>query len=327
MVRRPLSDGSRAFTLIELLVVIAIIAILIGLLLPAVQKVRDAAARMQSANNLHQIGLACHNFNDNQGSLPLQWTPWWGAGGIMQDSWPADTSTHILLLPFIEQDPLRKKEHQYGPWAEVTWWPPNQLPPGVPPVGSTVVKTYQAPADVPGTLDWPTSPQGYGDGSHPWYSWMKIHTFATTNYALNTQLFGNPANKPGDVWDGWNLTHSRNPLAIQRIRDGTSNTILFAEKRATCPLSWMPGKRTIMSWVSFPYEYPNAPLFHGGNGPPQFGTTNINCDPYRPHALSTGVCNVLLADGSARGVSQGISAETWREACDPQDGAVLGADW
>ena len=69
----------------------------------------DAAARMQSANNLHQIGLACHNFNDTEGTLPLQWTPWWGPGGIMQDSWPADTSTHILLLPFFEQDNLYRR--------------------------------------------------------------------------------------------------------------------------------------------------------------------------------------------------------------------------
>jgi prepilin-type N-terminal cleavage/methylation domain-containing protein len=323
---RPLR---KAFTLIELLVVIAIIAILIGLLLPAVQKVRDAAARLESQNNLKQIGLACHNCNDVYKSLPIQWTPWWGPGGKFQDTWPADTSTHIILLPFIEQDNLKKQEHQYGPWAEVTTWPPNTLPPGLTPVCADIVKTYQAPNDgVSGTLDYPTSPQGYGDGKNPWYSWMKVHTFALTNYALNTQVFGNPRNKLGDVWDGWNLAHStQHQLAIQQISDGSSNTILFAEKRASCPLSWMVGGKTIVSYVSFPYEYPNAPLFHGGNGPPQFGTTNSNCDPNRVHALSTAVCNVVMGDGSVRSVGSGVSALTWQLACDPQDGQVLPADW
>jgi prepilin-type N-terminal cleavage/methylation domain-containing protein len=272
MLRSTRSPRRRGFTLIELLVVIAIIAILIGLLVPAVQKVRDSAARTQSANNLKQIGLACHNCNDTYKRLPIQWTPWWGPWaspsytGVFLDSWPADTSTHILLLPFIEQTNLRKMEHQYGPWAEVTTWPPNQLPPGATPVGSTVVSIYQAPADgVQGTLDYPP---GYGDGASPWYGWMRIHTFALTNYALNTQVFGNPSNRPGDVWDGWNLGRSINALAIQRIQDGSSNTVLFAEKRASCPLSWMPGGRTIVSWVSFPYGTRTPPSSTGATALP-----------------------------------------------------------
>src|SRR5262249_22303794 len=146
-------------------------------------------------------------------------------------------------------------------------------------------------------------------------------------YVLNIQVFGNPNNKGSDVWDGWNLNKSTQSLAIQRIADGSSNTVLWAEKRASCPISWMPGGKTIVSFVSFPYEYPNAPVFHGANGPPQFGTTNSNCDPTRIHALSTGVMLAGLGDGSVRSISQGVSALTWQQACDPQDGAVLGADW
>jgi prepilin-type N-terminal cleavage/methylation domain-containing protein len=124
---------SRAFTLIELLVVIAIIAILIGLLLPAVQKVREAAARMQCTNNLKQLGLACHNYHDVNGFFPFEDGP----GGVVATTPP---SIFVQILPYIEQDNLYKQmSAQAG--GGLTNWVGNQT------LANTVsVKTFLCPA-------------------------------------------------------------------------------------------------------------------------------------------------------------------------------------
>jgi prepilin-type N-terminal cleavage/methylation domain-containing protein/prepilin-type processing-associated H-X9-DG protein len=151
------------FTLIELLVVIAIIAILIGLLLPAVQKVRAAAARIQCANNLKQLVLAAHNYHDSVGSLPVGcYVPWAQDGNhACQDiSQPFGPNWAVYILPYIEQDNLYKQ-------AQVNLYPgpidPTLIFPGSDPLGDgvantvngtwrairgTEIKTYLCPADA-----------------------------------------------------------------------------------------------------------------------------------------------------------------------------------
>jgi prepilin-type N-terminal cleavage/methylation domain-containing protein len=238
MPRFRLSRRWRGFTLIELLVVIAIIAILIGLLVPAVQKVRSAAARVQSQNNLKQMSLACHNCNDTYGHLP----PTLGAfpndafdGGRWQadNYWggsydPSRFGTGLyFLLPFIEQDNLFKSPAVNGgpgdpnapggvygfsdpnyvsmynsnhPHTSNSWWIHDR------------VKTYEAPGD-------PTLP---GDGK-TWDGWG---TRGATSYAMNWHVFRG----------GWDEDWQKGGIGRipATIPDGTSNTIFFAERYTIC---------------------------------------------------------------------------------------------
>jgi prepilin-type N-terminal cleavage/methylation domain-containing protein len=156
----------RGFTLIELLVVIAIIAILIGLLLPAVQKVRAAAARMQCANNLKQIGLACYNFENNYQHLP-------GDGG---DAAAGYRGWMVCLLPYIEQTAVYNSGNYY----------------------SSLIKTYVCPADPRGT-------SFFADASYGW-SLTSYVAIAGKTYGDNLGIITYTPNKVTDITDGTSNT-------------------------------------------------------------------------------------------------------------------------
>jgi prepilin-type N-terminal cleavage/methylation domain-containing protein len=214
--RREKTPG---FTLIELLVVIAIIAVLIGLLLPAVQKVRQAAARMQSCNNLKQLALAFHNYHDANGQLPhngnwnyTQWQFGPGDGGDWVHSRPNTKNSPgctwaIKILPFIEQDNLLRN-YSY----------------------STPVKTFIDPGRGGTGL---TAAQWSGTYDNSIYTVGQV-----TDYAANAMLIGSGNNTTGPqngptvdgVWTGppdqWHTFHR----TLMTISDGTSNTAMLGEK-------------------------------------------------------------------------------------------------
>ena len=263
----------KGFTLIELLVVIAIIAILIGLLLPAVQKVREAAARSQSQNNLKQLVLAAHGHNDTIGRLP----------GCWETVGANTTSPHGYLLPFIEQTNIQN----------AGFVPTNGgYPHNVGTFATAVIKTFVSPLDTstPSSIVY-----GY---------------WAISNYAHNHAVFGVP-----NV--DWN---AKRPL--QQISDGTSNTVMFAEKYGTCG-----GNGSLWAHGNWNWPWMSMYAINVNGAPPQAKPTVPNCDPTRPQAMSAAGCMVGICDGSVRIVSTNISAATWQNANYPNDGNVLGSDW
>jgi prepilin-type N-terminal cleavage/methylation domain-containing protein len=315
----------RGFTLIELLVVIAIIAILIGLLVPAVQRVREAANRIQCSNNLKQLGLAAQNYHDVNRHFPP------GIGYYPTAKNGAFGSYFFHLLPYVEQDPLYKSA--LGP---VLFPPPN---------GPTTVyypgnnKVYSQPVKI---FLCPSDPSVGSDG----VVLINGVSFGASCYAPNALITAqtNPPSPQGKT-------------RIADITDGLSNTILHAEKYARCTnttmappfrdggTAWAYCTALVFPWQPPPMTFPGKafqpgfciPALANLGAPDAIGPKSIfqvqptpflgNCDPTRASTAHTGGILVGLVDGSVRTLSPSMSGATWWAAVTPSGGEVLGSDW
>jgi prepilin-type N-terminal cleavage/methylation domain-containing protein len=324
MIRRPLFLRRAGFTLIELLVVIAIIAVLIALLLPAVQKVREAANRTQCANNLKQIGLAVHSHHDSRGYLPYSRlnAPFIGFGSSLP-TWC------VQLLPYLEQ------ENVYRLWDFNRRVADQPNPAAL----ETTVKTYYCPTRrSSGQLSLREAP-----------SWTQGNTQnyppgALGDYAACLGTFTDPANPTGTlaIWSSpssngafgygnQNFTGTQNSRTLLMITDGTSNTFLVGEKHV--PMGWL-GRA----------EYGDLAIYNGldshfasrcvgpGNllalGPHDETPATPGGPTSGPNARKfgswhTGVTGFVFADGSVHYVRSSIDYTTLERLARRDDGEVV----
>jgi prepilin-type N-terminal cleavage/methylation domain-containing protein len=341
----PVPIRRRGFTLIELLVVIAIIAVLIGLLLPAVQRVRDAANRTTCGNNIRQVVLATHSYGDANGTLPPAW------GGYLANLGTAAApvlspqtlksgmlpgTLHFYILPYMEQSAA----------YQLATAPLGSMTAGV---YSVKIKSYLCPADFSFDVIGNVNPNN--------------RDAAYANYVANVMVFD--PNRPAQL--------------VPAMPDGTSNTVAFAERWQQCVATPI-GSYAQSLWGQYPGGYgtptaiasltpglPNLGPYFGfwdagyktgrpipnfaNNGgpfvrtsvPPPYTAANTagwigfqvsgnglgpgTCNYQTVQSCHTGALMVGMGDGSARAVNPSVSVATWLKACNPLDSDPLGADW
>jgi len=334
----------RAFTLIELLVVIAIIAVLIGLLLPAVQKVREAAARSTCSNNVKQLILACHNYHDANGTMPPYAATLGSTAG----------SAHFFILPYLEQSSIYQLANVNGVTTSFN-------------VRTQAVKTFACPSDST-SANGKFNEDAYTLTASPAANQARVSVngvfYGATNYRINAMVAAAKFNSAGRAIGG-NMT-------IQGIPDGASNTILFGEAMAYCQGSNYPSAScnllassyTFSIWARGSKNDANSPWADGtgvGNydiwwdipafnqngagaqSDPNFrqnwqgcvlnpggfqpSPVELGCDYRRLQGLHGNTMIAGLADGSVRALSSSISGATFHIVCVPNDGLVPGSDW
>jgi prepilin-type N-terminal cleavage/methylation domain-containing protein len=358
---RRTKQARGGFTLIELLVVIAIIAVLIGLLLPAVQKVREAAARTENSNKIKQLGLGAHNYHDVNKRMPpysASAQAYYGTvNGAMTGSWP------MALLPYVEQDNLYRStldtlsySYSYSSTSNGTPYnySSNQTYPG-----STAYQANRAKGKIP-VFYAKTDPTAELVDS-------------PASFHANTEVFGSQYTYGGTL----SYSNYAYGLSLSKMTDGTSNTRMFAEGYSRCAYSsytdyskygyapgsyyksssgydrvwnYDPNATVYKSTSTYVYNPTSPPLYQSdysstGTYYPVYSSYGSydsktgqyvpfevkpkagECYYYGAQSTTSGGCLVCMCDGSVKIVNASVSLATWRAAGSPNGGEVLGNDW
>ncbi|MEI6684621.1 MAG: DUF1559 domain-containing protein [Planctomycetota bacterium] len=334
--------SKKAFTLIELLVVIAIIAILIGLLLPAVQKVREAAAKAQSKNNLKQLALAVHNCHDQFQITP----PMYGVVGTQiagtGTGSGSQASLFFNLLPYIEQEAVYKLGKDVGRSAVI-----KGLNNPLDPTWATNNGVYTLPTTVP---IWIT-----GGGTNPWPNWAKTATgtsWGLSSYAANFQVFGDNGIKFTSITDGLSHTTILGERYAIATRTGTSlptegaglwaygtpPVVTSYALAVADPIPALTASTYSSSyWARFGYvnlagaanwilDNLTSPLNSVSwncqcHMAPQFNLRSNEVHPLKLHGIGSTI-NVAMADGSVATFSSSITNQNFYYSETPQAGDI-----
>jgi prepilin-type N-terminal cleavage/methylation domain-containing protein len=320
------------FTLIELLVVIAIIAILIGLLLPAVQKVREAATRTRSANNMKQIALACHAYESANKSMPpyvsssYSYDIYWNWTG-------AENGAYFAILPYVEQSAIYEAARTGTNTFDSSKVAEQVIRVFINPSDPTVGADGRVKVKVTNYRSWPYTTEEYNRGA--------------SGYAINTSILGYEYSVSYAFWPDYNYSYRDTALLERRAQDGVSNVMLLIEHNSVCTAgfpdyyySWgyAPAIATWRSPAAFwgyYYNYKSWGYQYGYPESVRFGANLNNCDfgyswgdygyvdVYRINAPRTGSVLVAMADGSVRSVSSNVGPYAFAIAAGPNDGEPL----